>query len=181
MASLWSTFNLNTKVISGCLLLAWYVGKPSQTFSLSCYLAYQIHGSQQVCTSDCSKPDRGADRAGCPACGTSLHSRNESCIVTSCIFSTHHSLCLECFRLSYFLGVFFLFQQPSVSDSTLGFTTSYCHRALMLLSPWNWKHLGYTVGLGFVSVSPEPIRSFAKCFLLKINPWIFPDKFLSLI
>lgn len=129
------------------------------------------------CEHELANPDRDADEAASSAWGTSSHSRNDSCVATSHVFCTHHSVCLKCLGLSRFL--LFLFQEPPLSDFHLPILLSFFNGVLFL--PRNWTYLECAAALGFSCVSPEPVRVSGICFLFKIGSWIFKDKISPLI
>lgn len=134
-------------------LLDWYWLKPSQIFPL---LITQFRKSMSACRCEheLANPDRNADEAASSVWGTRSHSRNDSCVATSHAFCTHHSVCLKCLGLSRFL--WFLFQEPPLSDFHLPVLLSFFNGVLFL--PENWKYLECAAGLGFSGVSPKPIR-----------------------
>ena len=158
-------------------LLDWYLDKPSQTFPLSCYSTYRIssnygreHQSRQTQARTLTRqPLLPVELVPIPGINHILslsisfaHTPPHLPIVPQ----TKLLVCCCC--------------RPT---SPLWVT---CHSLLslfndVLLLSWNWKYLEYTAGLGFIPVSPEPSRALDKCFLLKIGPWIFTGRILSLI
>lgn len=161
-------------MVSGCHSYLIGTVQPSQTFPLT-----QLRKSMSACRCEheLANPDRDADEAASSAWGTSSRSRNDSCVATSHVFCTHHSVCLKCLGLSHF--PLFLFQEPPLSDFHLPILLSFFNGVLFL--PGNGKYRECAAGLGFSCVSPEPIRVSGSCFLFKIGSWIVKDKISPLI
>lgn len=86
-ASLWSTFNLDTKVISVRPGSRLGRGRPSQC-PLPVTQRIQWMAAAKCARETPANPDRDADRAASSACGTSPRSGNKSWTVTSHIFCT---------------------------------------------------------------------------------------------